>query len=147
MKLKFCQLKLENRIKYLDNKGIEWEYFTNIEAFRNSNKGNLTTCYTDKKLIEEITFEECVVLSEVERIILENISGMYNFIVRNRNGNLLLFEKEPEKFGGEWRERNGFVTQFSAFKHLFQMVQYEDERATSIFSLIDSDFEIQILKI
>ena len=65
MKLKFWELKLEDGISYKDNNGYVWIYNETTEGFYCGGKGTVTTYYSNRELIQEITFEEVVDWSKV----------------------------------------------------------------------------------
>ena len=68
-------------------------------------------------------------LTEEEKIILENTDKRYKYIVRDESDLLVLFARKPkkEKSIGEWRAKYCGECWFSAFNHLFQGIQWEDE--------------------
>lgn len=74
------------------------------------------------------------VLTNNERVILENIDEQYQWIARDENGDLYIYENEPHKKFC-WVGFGEFVF-FSAFNHLFQMVQWKDEEPTLIDDLL-----------
>lgn len=65
MKLKFWELKLEDGISYKDNNGYVWTYNETTEGFYCGGKGTVTTYYSNRELIQEITFEEVIDWSKV----------------------------------------------------------------------------------
>lgn len=68
-------------------------------------------------------------LTETERIILENTDERYKYIARDETGILVLYVHKPKKYGdvNEWVS-DYFEQSFSAFNHLFQSIQWEDEK-------------------
>lgn len=76
-------------------------------------------------------------LSEVERVILENLYRDSNYITRDESGELWLFENRPIKKDYSWDLLNGFGEKFSLYKHLFKMVKWEDEEPTLIADLLE----------
>lgn len=78
------------------------------------------------------------VLSNNERIILENIDEQYQWIARDENGSLWVYNNKPQKNETMWIMRfhtNGWES-FIMFNHLFQMVQWEDKEPTIIAKLL-----------
>lgn len=75
-------------------------------------------------------------LSEAERNILSNIDKQYQYIARDKNGDLYIYKYKPHKKQG-WccHYYNGFYC-FSVFNHLFQMVLWDDEEPTLIADLL-----------
>ena len=76
-------------------------------------------------------------LSEVERIILENLYRDSNYITRDVSGELWLFENRPIKKDYSWDWLDGFCENFNLYKHLFKMVKWEDEEPTLITDLLE----------
>ncbi len=76
-------------------------------------------------------------LSEAERVILENLYRDSNYITRDESGDLWLFENRPIKEDYSWDLLNGFGENFNLYKHLFQMVKWEDEEPTLIADLLE----------
>lgn len=75
-------------------------------------------------------------LSEVERIILENVKKEYQWIVRDKHGELCIHKQKPVKdeFFKCWFG-NDFIN-FDMFSHLFKMVQWEDKEPKLITELL-----------
>ena len=81
-------------------------------------------------------------LSEVERVILENVEKEYKYIARDKNGCLFLYSKEISKYKDEWcfdvdKGIDGNHSNFSLFNHLFKMVKFEDDEPTLISDLLE----------
>ena len=76
-------------------------------------------------------------LSEVERVILENLYRDSNYITRDESGELWLFENRPIKKDYSWDLLNGFGENFNLYKHLFKMIKWEDEEPTLISDLLE----------
>ena len=89
--------------------------------------------YTACKVIWERKPE----LSEVERVILENLYRDSNYITRDESGELWLFENRPIKKDYSWDLLNGFGENFNLYKHLFKMVKWEDDEPTLISDLLE----------
>ena len=76
-------------------------------------------------------------LSDVERVILENLDKRYKYIARDLDGLLYLFEKDViNKRHDMWGGVN--INDFP-FEHLFQMVKLEDKEPTLIADLLERD--------
>ena len=139
MSIKFWEMKF-NGTEYIDNNGFIWELDgTKKNFFADVGMGisMLTIHYTQKQLIE-ITFEEYVVLSDDELIILKNINKKYKFIARDNDGRLFAYMSEPIRRDTDWglRSENEYAS-LVVFNHLFKMVKDTDEKATSIYSLVE----------
>ena len=76
-------------------------------------------------------------ISEVERVILENLYRDSNYITRDESGELWLFENKPIKKDYSWDLPNGFGENFNLYKHLFKMIKWEDEEPTLIADLLE----------
>lgn len=71
-------------------------------------------------------------LSEVEKIILENLEPKFKYIARDRNGFLWIYSHCPKRVEeyGFW-EIVSFSTSsknFSFYQHLFKSIKWEDEK-------------------
>ena len=81
-------------------------------------------------------------ISEVERVVLENVDKEYKYIARDKNGSLFLYSNEIFKFIDEWCF-DGYIgidekhSNFGLFKHLFKMVKWEDDEPTLISDLLE----------
>lgn len=84
----------------------------------------------------KLVWERKPELSEAERVILENLYRDSNYITRDESGELWLFENRPIKKDYSWDLLNGFGENFNLYKHLFQMVKWEDEKPTLIADLL-----------
>lgn len=78
-------------------------------------------------------------LSEVERVILENVDKEYKYITREENNNLYLYGRKPHKFCKVWVSNVPTAAAMYQFNHLFKMVKWEDEEPTLIADLLDKD--------
>ena len=85
----------------------------------------------------DLIWERKSEISEVERVILENLYRDWNYITRDESGELWLFENRPIKNDYSWDLLNGFCENFTLYKHLFRMVKWEDEEPTLIADLLE----------
>ena len=85
----------------------------------------------------KLVWERKPELSEVERVILENLYRDSNYITRDESGELWLFENRPIKKDYSWDLLNGFGENFNLYKHLFKMIKWEDEEPTLISDLLE----------
>lgn len=99
-------------------------------------------CYPDSLKWLQQEYKEP--LSEVERIILENIDKQYQWIARDKDSNLYIYENKPHKTPDLCWNADKECCGFFAFNHLFQMMQWEDEEPTNIEELIKK--EISVMK-
>ena len=141
MSVKFWEMKFDGT-EYIDNNGFIWELDgTKKNFFADVGMGisMLTIHYTQKQLIE-ITFEEYVVLSDDELAILKNIDKKYKFIARDYDGRLFVYMNEPVRSYTDWGVGNGNqYVGLTVFSHLFKMVKNTDNKATSIYLLVEQN--------
>ena len=141
MSIKFWEMKFDGT-EYIDNNGFIWELDgTKKNFFADVGMGisMLTIHYTQKQLIE-ITFEEYVAISDDELTILKNIDKRYNFIARDDDGILFAYMSEPIRGLIGWSVGHGNqYASLNVFSHLFKMVKDIDNKATSIYSLIEQN--------
>ena len=102
---------------------------------------SLSRLFEDSETVK-LVWERKPELSEVERVILENVDKEYKYIARDKNGCLFLYSKEISKFTDEWcfdgdKGTVGIHNGFNLFKHLFKMVKWEDEEPTLISDLLE----------
>lgn len=81
-------------------------------------------------------------LSEDEKAILRNIPKGYQYIVRNKNGTIIIWNSEPIKTGEYWcaseieQDDSIDFIDFSVFDFLFQFITWEDEEPIKIDDLV-----------
>ena len=90
----------------------------------------------------DLIWERKSEISEVERVVLENVDKEYKYIARDKNGSLFLYSNEIFKFTDEWcfdgdKNIDGNHSNFGLFKHLFKMVKWEDDEPTLISDLLE----------
>lgn len=78
------------------------------------------------------------VLTDVEKVILQNLDKEYKYIVRDKSSKLFLHEDKPYKLQAIWHNGKKFH-EFTAFKHLFQFVKWEDEEPYLIEDLLKEE--------
>lgn len=101
--------------------------------FNNSND-EIIFCSTRKVKWLLSEYREPVKLTRLEYDILKYLSDntRHMYIVRDGNGNIFLYDEEPQKSKiAPWWEGRG-VHGMVMFNKLFQFVQWEDEEPTSI---------------
>lgn len=79
--------------------------------------------------------KEKIKLSNAERVILENIDKKYQWIARDKNNMLCVYEVEPRKVSRFWGSSNCMEI-FDFFNHLFQFIKWEDEEPYEIKELL-----------
>ena len=80
---------------------------------------------------------EAIKVSRGERIVLQMLDEQFQWIARDEDGTLYIYKNKPHKRDAYcWFNYDGFCV-FSAFNHLFQMVQWEDEEPWLITDIIN----------
>ena len=107
-------------------------------AFKHCGKQLCGASSTFKWLCEE--YKEPVKLSKLEYDILKYLSDntKYMYIVRDGNGNIFLYDEEPQKSErAPWWTGRG-MCHTSMFNKLYQFVQWEDSTPTLIKDVLDN---------
>lgn len=81
-------------------------------------------------------YKEPIKLTHDEYIILKNIDEQYQWIARDKNNRIWLYEEKPFKDDDEWIAMES--SYFDAFNHLFKFINFEDEEPINIQELLDS---------
>lgn len=88
-------------------------------------------------------YKEPIKLTIEEYIILKNIDMGYNYIARNKNGDLFLFKLRPAKQISNEEENNFWIAYnpgneacFDLYNHLFKFITWEDKEAYDIMKLL-----------
>lgn len=100
----------------------------------NNSDGVIIMCSTRKVKWLLSEYKEPVKLSKVEYEILKYLSDntKYMYIVRDGNGNIFLYDVEPEKSkSAPWWTGRG-MCHMGMFNKLFQFIQWGDSEPTSI---------------
>ena len=83
-----------------------------------------------------------------EKIIANNIDREYQWMARDSDGGLCVYEEKPIKKGSYWHA--GGYDYLSPFSHLFSAVKWEDEEPTLISDIYNpqilNDAECEYLK-
>lgn len=87
--------------------------------------------YTFKELLWE---RKEIKLTNVERIILENIRKEYKWIARNKEGYLFAYDEKPIKAKYSWNYKYDIYD--FPFDNLFQFIQWDDDEPYSIEELL-----------
>lgn len=91
---------------------------------------NRLACYECDKLTKkwlEEEYKEPIKLSKDEYIILKNIDKKYQWIARDIDDDLYLYQQNGDNF-----------TCINMFNHLFQFVKWEDKESTNIQELLNN---------
>lgn len=98
----------------------------NKEYFINNNI-NLLDTYKKPK----------IKLTQDEYIIFKNIDKEFEWIARDEDGCLYIYNKKPYKCGVEW-ENKSLCYNISAFIHLFKFIKWQDEEPRNIQKLLEN---------
>lgn len=74
-------------------------------------------------------------LTEAERTILTNVDKAYQWIARDKNGSLFIYDEEPNKEYSYWK-CDGDNFELAVFEHLFEFIKWEDEEPYLISDLL-----------
>lgn len=103
------------------------------EEYENFSKNALGKHNHDYLLKE---YKEPIKLTQDEYIILKNIDNVYQWIARDKNNRIWLYEEKPFKDDDEWSAMES--SYFDVFNHLFKFVKFEDEEPYNIQELLDN---------
>lgn len=71
-----------------------------------------------------------------EKAILRNIDPIYEYIVRNKYGDLIVYVDKPCKGENQWNSITD-IRLFSIFNHLFQFIKWKDKEPWFIPDLLE----------
>lgn len=99
-------------------------------------KNNCAECKNAfiKWLNEEYIFE----LTDAEKVILNNLPEGYNYIARDSDGELFIYEDKPKKYRNTWSD-NEYYKSMELFNDLFKFIKWEDDKPYSIEELLKED--------
>lgn len=106
----------------------------------NNSDGEIIFCSTRKVKWLLSEYKEPVKLTRFEYDILKYLSDntKHMYIVRDGNGNIFLYDEEPQKSeSAPWWTGRG-MCHTSMFNKLFQFVQWSDEQPTSIKEVLEN---------
>lgn len=110
--------------------------------------GNTNGEYDIMKVYKNYTCQELIwerkekpKLTEEERIILKNINEHFEYIARNEDNRLYLYEKKPRKIDYGWQMNNdrAYFVDFYMYDNLFQFIQWGDEEPYLIEDLLKEE--------
>lgn len=79
---------------------------------------------------------EPINLTLVEKIVLENFDKKYKWLVRERDGELLCFERKPTNYY-VWEDNGGDCCELP-FSKLFEFIKSEDDEPYNIQYILDN---------
>lgn len=89
------------------------------------------------KVYRQIWKREDLTITSAEKVLLENIDKKYQYIARDDEGWLFLFEEKPKKDTTFWQKSvHSGICSFNCYAHLFKMVKWEDEAPWLIEDLL-----------
>lgn len=95
--------------------------------------------YSDKFLNQKIEIDiGSFMLTKDEKVILNNLSQEWDYIIRQKDERLYLYCNEPIKENDEWTvsHNGGTYVSFFEFDHLFKFIKYDDVKPYSIRKLL-----------
>ena len=105
-----------------------------IHKLKNEENCSDRACTECQKWLAE-EYVEPVVLTDVERVILQNVDKQYKYIARDKDGEISFFTDKPYKMTGDyWGNTN--KTGRIIFNNLFQFIKWEDEAPYEIAELL-----------
>lgn len=78
-------------------------------------------------------------LSDVEKVILENLDKDYKVIARDKDGGLYIYSSKPKKDDCVWWGIAIILSELKGFNHLFKFVKWEDEEPYNIEELLKGE--------
>ena len=127
----FEKVKEEMRIK--DFSGYEGLPCKIIHKLRKEENCGDRVCKECRQWLAE-EYKEPVVLTEIERTILQNVNKEYKWLARDKNNNLHIHKRKPMKTSHFWDSGSTFG--MNAFRHLFQFIKWEDSEPYEIVELL-----------
>lgn len=81
---------------------------------------------------------EAIKVSRGEHIVLQMLEKQYQWIARDKNDALYVYEDKPckKKSANSWSSEYGYC-ELSAFEHLFQFIRWEDDEPWLITNIIN----------
>lgn len=122
----------------IDGDGNKMNKAIKTIAYKHCGKQLCGASSTFKWLCEE--YKEPVKLSKLEYDILKYLSDntVHMYITRDGNGNIFLYDVEPEKSkSAPWWTGRG-MCHMNMFNKLFKFVQFEDEEPRAIKDILES---------
>lgn len=87
----------------------------------------------------KIVWERKPELSEVERVILENVDKEYKWMAKDATGEIYLYKEKPVKSRGVWLLGINKTASMHQFNDLFKMIDADAWEPTLIADLLDKD--------
>lgn len=98
-----------------------------------------TVCVDCNNIALKFLFSEAkekIKLTKAEYCILKNIDPKYQWIARDKNNRIWLYEEKPFKDDDEWSAMES--SYFDVFNHLFKFIKWEDEEPHNIQELLNN---------
>lgn len=139
-------LNCELTIMFLNEKDIK-EAYENLKNYdedlkhNNSKEKDIVVVYESQGLFEArkmIWKRKEVLLSDIEKTILGNMSKKIKYIARDEDGELFVFEYKPKKGKASWYDGNT-IYRLDFYNHLFDFIKWEDSEPYLIDDLVVRD--------
>lgn len=119
----------DNELKHKDNQNLDI-----IEIKRPERPQNLIySNWEDAPVIWKR--QEKPILSNNEYIILKNIDSDYQYIARDKNGLLYLYDIKPQKYNNHWNGDES--TEFNMYSNFFKFIKWRDDEPYFIPNLLN----------
>ena len=116
------------------------EKIVDVWQYENTNYPCDSDCSPCKARWLKSEHKEPITLSEVERIILENIDKDFKWICRDKDNTLKLYIYKPKKHNGNWFADEATVCyRLECFNHLFQFITWKDSTPYNIAELLKGE--------
>lgn len=84
--------------------------------------------------------KEQIKISDSERIILSNIDEKYNWIARDSDGHLYVYDNKPKKGNDYWElSLSANCSRIYVFDHLFEWCRWSDKKPINFRELLEMD--------
>ncbi len=116
------------------------EKIIDVCQYENTNYPCDSDCIPCKARWLKLEHKEKITLSEVERIILENINKDYKWICRDKDNTLKLYIYKPKNHKGNWFADEVTISyRLECFNHLFQFITWNDSEPYNIAELLKGE--------
>lgn len=131
----------------LDSEGNGVHTLNSYDKSLLSNNGDKPLDIVAVYELNEVWKREEPTITEDEKTILRNLPGNYEWITRDENSKLYIYQDKPEKYVDVWMSGRGSMLSLNdqrysplyLFNHLFKMVKWEDDEPWKIEDLLNLD--------
>ena len=136
-------LNYELTIMFINEKDIKeaYESLKNYDEdlkHNNSKEKDIVVVYESKGLFEAremIWKRKDVLVSNIEKVILGNMSKEFKYIARDDDGELYVYENKPKKGKCHWHD-NSTIYRLDFYNHLFDFIKWENSEPYLIDDLV-----------